>query len=254
MSLSAITKPDSALIRLDGVAKHYHSRAGDLTAVHPTSLEVYSGEVYGLIGYSGAGKSTLLRLVNLLEQPSAGKIVVDGQELTALDAKGLRRARQHIGMIFQHYNLLHNRTVAQNVEFPLDVAGVPKRKWAARVAECLEIVGLADKAQHYPSQLSGGQRQRVAIARALANQPKVLLCDEPTSALDPQTTSTVLDYLAAINRDLGVTILLVTHEMEVARRLCHRVGVMEHGHLVEELDPRSPRQPSSEIGRHLLAA
>ncbi|MGH7292029.1 MAG: methionine ABC transporter ATP-binding protein, partial [Myxococcota bacterium] len=208
-------------------------------------------------GFSGAGKSTLLRLINLLERPSAGRVHVAGEELTALDAAGLRRARQRIGMIFQQYNLLANRTVASNVAFPLEiVGGRTPQQIEARVAECLRIVGLEGKATQYPAKLSGGQKQRVGIARALATEPQVLLCDEPTSALDPHTTQEILAVLRDINTRLGVTVVIVSHSMSVVRALCSRVAVMDAGRIVEELKIREPLidVPRSESARRLLAA
>nr|WP_207197255.1 methionine ABC transporter ATP-binding protein [Pseudomonas sp. TH06] len=203
--------------------------------MHPTSLTIENGQVFGLIGHSGAGKSTLLRLINRLEQSSGGKIIVDGEEVTALDANGLRRFRQQVGMIFQHFNLLASKTVADNVALPLTLAGeLSSSDIDKRVAELLKRVGLSDHAKKYPAQLSGGQKQRVGIARALATKPKILLCDEATSALDPQTTASVLQLLAEINRELKLTIVLITHEMDVIRRVCDQVGVMDAGVIVEQ--------------------
>nr|WP_282582649.1 methionine ABC transporter ATP-binding protein [Pseudomonas umsongensis] len=203
--------------------------------MHPTSLTIENGQVFGLIGHSGAGKSTLLRLINRLENSSGGKIIVDGEEVTALDANGLRRFRQQVGMIFQHFNLLASKTVADNVALPLTLAGeLSRRDIDLRVAELLARVGLSDHANKYPAQLSGGQKQRVGIARALATKPKILLCDEATSALDPQTTASVLQLLAEINRELKLTIVLITHEMDVIRRVCDQVGVMDAGVIVEQ--------------------
>ena len=202
-------------------------------ALVDVSLEVASGEVFGVIGQSGAGKSTLIRLINGIERPSLGRVITDGEDVGALDADGLRGLRRRVGMIFQHFNLLSSKTVAANVAFPLKVAGVPRGEIGPRVAELLDRVGLADQAHKYPAQLSGGQKQRVGIARALANGPKILLCDEATSALDPQTTEQILDLLARLNRELGLTIVLITHEMEVIRRVCHRVAVLDAGAVVE---------------------
>ena len=202
-------------------------------ALVDVSLEVAPGEVFGVIGQSGAGKSTLIRLINGIERPSLGRVITDGEDVGALDAGGLRGLRRRVGMIFQHFNLLSSKTVAANVAFPLKVAGVPRGEIGPRVAELLDRVGLADQAHKYPAQLSGGQKQRVAIARALANGPKILLCDEATSALDPQTTEQILDLLARLNRELGLTIVLITHEMEVIRRVCHRVAVLDAGAVVE---------------------
>ena len=202
-------------------------------ALVDVSLEVAPGEVFGVIGQSGAGKSTLIRLINGIERPSLGRVITDGEDVGALDAGGLRGLRRRVGMIFQHFNLLSSKTVAANVAFPLKVAGVPRGEIGPRVAELLDRVGLADQAHKYPAQLSGGQKQRVGIARALANGPKILLCDEATSALDPQTTEQILDLLARLNRELGLTIVLITQEMEVIRRVCHRVAVLDAGAVVE---------------------
>nr|WP_263868290.1 methionine ABC transporter ATP-binding protein [Pseudomonas sp. TMW22090] len=203
--------------------------------MHPTSLTIENGQVFGLIGHSGAGKSTLLRLINRLENSTGGKIFVDGEEVTALDASSLRRFRQQVGMIFQHFNLLASKTVADNVALPLTLAGeLSRSEIDQRVAELLARVGLSDHAKKYPAQLSGGQKQRVGIARALATKPKILLCDEATSALDPQTTASVLQLLAEINRELKLTIVLITHEMDVIRRVCDQVAVMDAGVIVEQ--------------------
>ena len=215
--------------------------------MHPTDLDVAPGEIHGIIGFSGAGKSTLLRLVNLLERPDSGQVIVHGDDLTAMLPAQLRAARQRIGMIFQHFNLLHNRTVADNVAFPLRIAGASAEHIKQRVDTCLAFVDLAEKADAYPSQLSGGQKQRVAIARALAPEPHVLLADEPTSALDPRTTQSLLEVLADVNRRLGVTIVLVSHEMGVIRRLCHRVTVMEGGHVVERLSLEHGKIPAGSL-------
>ena len=245
-------KDDIPAIRLSGVSKNFHTPDGQLVGVQPTDLEVAPGEIHGIIGFSGAGKSTLLRLANLLERPDAGQVLVHGQDLTALAPRALRAARQRIGMIFQHFNLLHNRTVADNVAFPLRIAGASEARIAERVKVCLDFVGLAEKADVYPAQLSGGQKQRVAIARALAPEPHVLLADEPTSALDPRTTQSLLEVLADVNRRLGVTILLVSHEMAVIRRLCHRVSVMEAGRIVERLTIDNGRiPPQSQLAQWL---
>jgi len=242
------------MIILDHVSKHYQTRDNkDFVAVEPTSLEIKQGEIFGLMGYSGAGKSTLLRLINLLERPDTGTVSVCGQELTALNATQLRHARQNIGMVFQQFNLLSNRTVAENVAFPLEIAKWPSKKIQARVEECLEIVDLQDRANHYPSQLSGGQKQRVGIARALAPNPKVILADEPTSALDPITTRSVLGCLQDINTRFNVTIVIVTHEMSVIRKLCHRTALLHLGKLLEVADVKDGViLAQSEIGRELL--
>lgn len=196
-------------------------------------MEVKAASIHGIIGASGAGKSTLLRLINLLERPDKGTVTVGGTELTSLPEKLLRRERQKIGMIFQHFNLVGNATVSRNVAIPLELAGVPRGERLKRVAEVLDFVGLADKAEQYPARLSGGQRQRVAIARALANSPQLLLCDEPTSALDPGTTADILGVLKDINSALGVTIVIVTHELDVVRSICSEVSVMQNGEIVD---------------------
>lgn len=197
------------------------------------SLEVKAGSIHGIIGPSGAGKSTLLRLINLLERPDQGTVSVNGKLLTELPDKELRQERQRIGMIFQQFNLVANATVSRNVAIPLELAGMPRAGRMQRVLECLRFVGLEDKADQYPARLSGGQRQRVAIARALANSPKLLLCDEPTSALDPGTTADILEVLRHINEVLGVTIVIVTHEMDVIKHICSDVSVMENGRITD---------------------
>ncbi|MEE1865295.1 MULTISPECIES: methionine ABC transporter ATP-binding protein [Pseudomonas] len=222
------------MIEFQNVHKTYRVAGRDIPALHPTNLSVENGQVFGLIGHSGAGKSTLLRLINRLEAPSGGKIIVDGEDVTAFNADELRQFRQQVGMIFQHFNLLASKTVADNVALPLTLAGQLSRKEIdARVSELLTRVGLSEHARKYPAQLSGGQKQRVGIARALATKPKILLCDEATSALDPQTTASVLQLLAEINRELKLTIVLITHEMDVIRRVCDRVAVMDDGKIVE---------------------
>ncbi|WP_022963447.1 methionine ABC transporter ATP-binding protein [Halopseudomonas pelagia] len=222
------------MIDFEQVHKAYRVGGQSVTALQPTDLHVARGEVFGIIGHSGAGKSTLLRLINRLEEPSGGRIVIDGEDVTQLDAKGLRQFRRQVGMIFQHFNLLSSKTVADNVALPLKLAGELNRaQIKARVAELLARVGLSEHANKYPAQLSGGQKQRVGIARALSTRPKVLLCDEATSALDPQTTASVLELLTQINRELNLTIILITHEMDVIRRACDRVAVMDTGVIVE---------------------
>ena len=221
------------MIEFQQLQKSYAVDGRAITALHPLDLKIEAGEVFGIIGHSGAGKSTLIRLINRLEEPSGGRVLIDGQDATALDAAGLRALRRQVGMIFQHFNLLSARTVAGNVAFPLELAGTPKARIDARVAELLRTVGLEAHAGKYPAQLSGGQKQRVGIARALATGPKILLCDEATSALDPQTTAQVLALLSKINRELGLTIVLITHEMDVIRRVCDRVAVLDAGHMVE---------------------
>ncbi len=222
------------MIEFQQVHKAYTVQGRQIPALQPTDLHVRRGEVFGLIGHSGAGKSTLLRLINRLEEPSGGRIIINGIEVTALDANGLRSFRRSVGMIFQHFNLLASKTVAENIAMPMKLAGGhSSADIAQRVRELLVRVGLSEHAQKYPAQLSGGQKQRVGIARALATGPDILLCDEATSALDPQTTAQVLQLLAEINRELGLTIVLITHEMDVIRRVCDRVGVMDGGVIVE---------------------
>ena len=222
------------MIRLQGVTKRYRSAAGDRVALDAVSLNVGEGQVYGVVGRSGAGKSTLIRTINRLEKPDSGEVFVGDEEITALNPAGLRAARRRIGMIFQHFNLLNARTIAQNVAFPLELAGRPRAEINRRVTDLLDRLGLAEHARKYPAQLSGGQKQRVGIARALACEPRVLLCDEATSALDPETTDEILTLLDGLNRELGLTIVLITHQMEVVRRVCDRVAVLQDGRLVEE--------------------
>jgi D-methionine transport system ATP-binding protein len=219
------------VIDLIDIHKRFAGSSG--AALNGVSLSVARGEVFGVIGPSGAGKSTLIRLLNALELPSSGRVVIDGVDLAALSAAELRALRRRIGMIFQNFGLLSSRTVAENVAFPLKLGGLHRRERAAKVAALLDRVGLSDHADKYPAHLSGGQKQRVGIARALATDPDILLCDEATSALDPQTTRTVLDLLRSLNRDLGLTIVLITHEMDVVRAVCDRVAVLEHGAIVE---------------------
>ncbi|MNO15836.1 Methionine import ATP-binding protein MetN [compost metagenome] len=221
------------ILALSGVSKSFGLKEGRYCAVDHVSLNVRAGAIHGIIGASGAGKSTLLRLINLLERPDEGTVTVDGSLLTGMPEKLLRKERQKIGMIFQQFNLVGNATVSRNVAIPLELAGAPRSSRMERVRECLQFVGLEGKAEQYPAQLSGGQRQRVAIARALANSPKLLLCDEPTSALDPGTTADILGVLQHINNELGVTVVIVTHELDVVRRICTDVSVMEGGRIVD---------------------
>ncbi|MUG67950.1 ATP-binding cassette domain-containing protein [Paenibacillus campinasensis] len=220
------------MISLHNVSKSFVTGGTRHQAVEPVSLHIEEGSVHGIIGISGAGKSTLLRMINVLERPDSGQVMVNGQDLTLLGERQLREARRAIGMIFQQFQLVSNRTVLGNVAMPLELARMPKAERMKRAAEVLKYVGLEDKAKHYPSQLSGGQKQRVAIARALANYPKVLLCDEPTSSLDPRTTADILSVLQDINLQLGVTIVIVSHEMDVVNRICDHISVMESGRLV----------------------
>ncbi|MFJ2718274.1 methionine ABC transporter ATP-binding protein [Streptomyces sp. NPDC087437] len=227
------------MITTSGLTKVYSSRGREITALDGVDLHVREGEVYGVIGQSGAGKSSLIRCVNLLERPTSGTVTVAGQDLTALAGRGhragkdLRRARSRIGMVFQHFNLLSSRTVQDNVELPLEILGTSGKERSSRALELLDLVGLGDKARAYPAQLSGGQKQRVGIARALAGDPKVLLSDEATSALDPETTRSVLQLLRDLNRQLGLTVLLITHEMDVVKSVCDSAALMENGRIVE---------------------
>lgn len=240
------------VIAIDGASKSFNvARGPRFHAVRNVSLHVYPGDIYGLIGKSGAGKSTLLRLINLLERPDSGAVTVAGRNLTSLGKADLRAARQQIGMIFQQFNLLQNATVFDNVAFPLRLLKAPAAQVRARVQECLDLVGLADKTASYPAQLSGGQKQRVAIARALATRPAVLLCDEPTSALDPDTTRALLGTLRDINRRLGVTIVIVSHELAVVKAICTRVGILEDGALVEQFGIDDPHARRTALGREL---
>lgn len=221
------------MIKVDNVTKIYTSNDNHVTAVKDVTLSIDKGEIFGIIGFSGAGKSTLIRLLNGLEQVTSGHIFVGEQEITKLPRKDLLQARQKIAMIFQHFNLLWSRTVVENIEFPLEIAGVDKAQRRQRALDLVRLVGLEGKEDVYPAQLSGGQKQRVGIARALANEPDVLLCDEATSALDPKTTDDILDLILDINQKLGLTVVLITHEMHVISKICHRVAVMENGRVVE---------------------
>lgn len=222
------------MIKLTHISKNFASGGRTVHAVQDVSLSIGKGEIFGIIGFSGAGKSTLVRCINLLERPTSGSVTVDGKEMTALSARELRQARKKIGMIFQHFNLMPSRTVFGNVAYPLRGSGLSREQIADKVHRLLELVGIGDKAEAYPKQLSGGQKQRVAIARALANDPNVLLCDEATSALDPQTTKAILRLLKDLNEKLGITVVIITHEMAVVKEICDRVAVMEHGRVVEQ--------------------
>ncbi|TNU73102.1 methionine ABC transporter ATP-binding protein [Miniimonas arenae] len=239
------------IVSLRGVSKVFPGRRGGtpVTAVDDVTIDIAEGEIFGVIGYSGAGKSTLVRLINALEIATSGTITVAGAEVTGQGERALRRVRAGIGMIFQQFNLMGSRTVAGNVAYPLRVARVPRAQRAARVAELLEFVGLTDKARAYPNQLSGGQKQRVGIARALATSPRILLADESTSALDPETTQDVLTLLRRVNAELGITIVVITHEMDVVRSICHRIAVMEKGKVVEVGEAydvfANPRHPAT---------
>ncbi len=234
------------MITISDVKKVFQTKNGTVSAVDGVDMTIKDGEIFGVIGYSGAGKSTLIRMLNGLEVPTDGAVDVNGQLISKAKGRTLREARQSMGMIFQHFNLLWSRTVLENIQFPLEIAGVSKKERIKKANELLHLVGLEGRGDSYPSQLSGGQKQRVGIARALANDPKVLLCDEATSALDPQTTDSILDLLVDINDRLGLTIVLITHEMHVIRKICHRVAVMDSGKVVEEGDVlevfRNPRE------------
>lgn len=222
------------MIELKDLKKTYRNARGSLEALRGVSVNIREGEIFGVIGKSGAGKSTLIRCINMLERPSSGLVSVGGADLTNLPERQLREERKKIGMVFQHFNLLSSRTVYENVAFPLELAGKRASEISSAVDPLLELVGLADKRSQYPSQLSGGQKQRVGIARALANNPKVLLCDEATSALDPQTTQSILTLLKSINQRFQLTVVIITHEMQVIKEICDRVAVIENGIIIEE--------------------
>ncbi|HLR72322.1 MAG TPA: methionine ABC transporter ATP-binding protein [Pseudogracilibacillus sp.] len=224
------------MIELKNIEVTFQSEETSVQAVKDVSLSVEKGDIYGIVGYSGAGKSTLVRTINLLQRPTQGEVFVNGRNLSILSPNELRNERKKIGMIFQHFNLMRQRTVAGNVAYPLRRTGLSKEEMNAKVEELLQLVGLADKKEAYPSQLSGGQKQRVAIARALANDPEVLLCDEATSSLDPKTTSSILELLKDLNKKLALTIVIITHEMEVVKEICNKVAVMEDGEVVEQGD------------------
>ena len=221
------------MIQFKNISKQFQLKGQTVQALTNIHLDIPQGSIFGLIGYSGAGKSTLLRLINLLEAPDQGQVIVNGQDLSQLSPAALRQARTNIGMIFQHFNLMQTKTVAQNIEMPLKLLGVGKAQRQQRCQELLEFIDLAHKKDAYPDELSGGQKQRVGIARALANHPSILLCDEATSALDPQTTQSVLQLLKKINQEQGITIVMVTHEMDVIESICDYVAVMEHGQVIE---------------------
>ena len=224
------------MIRIEGLKKIYGSGQTAVAALGGVSLTIMKGDIHGIIGMSGAGKSTLIRCINRLDTPTEGRILIDGQDILAMSSKDLRAMRKRVSMIFQQFNLLMQRTVAKNVRYPLEISGVNKAEANKRVMELLDIVGLTSKADAYPAQLSGGQKQRVAIARALASNPEVLLCDEATSALDPMTTQSILSLLQDINRRLGITVVVITHEMAVIRQICNRVTIIDGGEIVEEGD------------------
>ena len=241
------------MIHLQNISKTFYTKAGVVQALSDIDLRVAEGEICGVIGRSGAGKSTLIRCVNLLERPTAGEVIVDGQNLLELDKKSLRQARHQIGMVFQHFNLLSSRTVYRNVAFQLELLGQSKQQISRAVEPLLELTGLTDKRNMYPSQLSGGQKQRVAIARALVTQPKVLLCDEMTSALDPETTRSILNLVKQINSEFNLSILLITHEMQVIKNISDHVAVIDGGRIVENSDViRLFQEPQSDVARQFV--
>ena len=241
------------MIELKHLSKTYRTQEKEIVALEDINLTINDGEIFGIIGLSGAGKSTLVRCINLLEEPTDGQVVIDGKSVTELSRKELLKLRQSIGMIFQGFNLLAQRSVLRNVCYPLEIAGVGRKEARARAMELLHMVGLADRANSYPSQLSGGQKQRVAIARALATSPKYLLCDEATSALDPNTTRSILELLREINNSLGVTIVVITHEMKVIDQICDRVAVIDHSRIAEEGKVSEVfTNPKSQIARDLI--
>ena len=242
-----------AIICLEGLGKQFQTTNGTVTALDDINLEILQGEIFGIIGLSGAGKSTLVRCINYLEIPTAGRVIFEGQNLSMMKESEIRKARQSMGMIFQQFNLLAQRNVLQNVCFPMEIAGVPKAEAKKRAAELLKLVGLEERMKAYPAQLSGGQKQRVAIARAMSTNPKVLLCDEATSALDPNTTKSILELLKKINRELGITVIVITHEMAVIESICDRVAIIDHSHIAESGKVSEIFSgPKSEIGRQLI--
>ena len=241
------------MIEIKNLRKTYNTATGEIVALDDINLTIEDGEIFGIIGLSGAGKSTLVRCINLLERPTSGQVILDGSSLTSLPTKELLKLRQNIGMIFQNFNLLEQRNVLKNVLYPLEVAGVDKKEAKERALKLLELVGLSDRLRSYPSQLSGGQKQRVAIARALATNPKYLLCDEATSALDPNTTRAILDLLREINEKMGVTIIVITHEMKVIDQICDKVAVIDHSRIAEEgLVSEVFTNPKSQIAKDLI--
>lgn len=244
---------EETIIQLRSMGKEFKTANGPVVALDDINLEIRRGEIFGIIGLSGAGKSTLVRCINMLEVPTSGEVIFEGENLAALPEVRQRRARQNMGMIFQQFNLLAQRNVLKNICFPMEIAGVPKKDARERAMELLDLVGLADRAKAYPAQLSGGQKQRVAIARAIATNPKVLLCDEATSALDPNTTKSILQLLKQINRDLGITVIVITHEMAVIEAICDRVAIIDHSHIAEVGNVSDIfSEPKSKIGRQLI--
>lgn len=241
------------IIQLNNVSKTFNSKTGTVEAVKNINLNIEKGDIFGIIGLSGAGKSTLVRCLNLLEKPTEGQVFIHEKDLMKLSDKELRKTRQNIGMIFQHFNLLMQRNVMDNVCFPMEIAGIKKKEARKKALEYLRTVGLEDKAKAYPAQLSGGQKQRVAIARVLASDPEILLCDEATSALDPQTTKSILDLLKDINQKYGITIVVITHSMSVIKEICNQVAVLNHGNLAEvETVEELFGNPKTDIARKLV--
>ena len=241
------------MIELRNLSKTFPTEEGLFTALDQVNLTIRDGDIYGIIGMSGAGKSTLVRCINLLERPTEGQVLIDGEDLMSLSPAALREKRRKISMIFQQFNLLMQRTCLDNICFPMEIAGVPKAKARQRAKELLEVVGLPDKAEAYPAMLSGGQKQRIAIARALASDPQVLLCDEATSALDPTTTRSILRLIQDINRRLGITVIVITHEMAVVEEICSHVAILDHGHVMETGTVEEVfSNPKTEAGRKLV--
>ena len=241
------------VIELKHLSKTFSTGEGEFHALEDVSLTVQTGDIFGIVGMSGAGKSTLVRCINLLEKPTSGHVIIDGQDMTALSARALLEMRRSISMIFQQFNLLMQRTCLKNICFPMEIAGVPAAEAKKRALELLDVVGLPDKADAYPAQLSGGQKQRIAIARALASDPKVLLCDEATSALDPTTTRSILRLIQDINKRLGITVIIITHEMAVVEEICTHVAILDHGHMVETGTVEDIfSNPKTEAGRRLV--
>lgn len=241
------------MIQVENLCKSFFTKNGTVEAARNIGFSIEKGEIFGIIGLSGAGKSTLVRCLNLLERPTSGSVWVNGKNLTELSERELRKERQNIGMIFQHFNLLMQRTALDNVCFPMEIVGISKKEARKKALEYLKIVGLEEKALSYPSQLSGGQKQRVAIARVLASDPEILLCDEATSALDPQTTKSILELIRKINKEYGITVVVITHEMSVVQEICNRVAVLERGVLVESGTVEELfRSPKTEAARRLV--
>lgn len=244
---------EETIIQLRNMGKEFKTANGPVVALDDINLDIHRGEIFGIIGLSGAGKSTLVRCINMLEVPTSGEVIFEGENLAALSEAGQRKARQNMGMIFQQFNLLAQRNVIRNICFPMEIAGVPKKEAKDRAMELLKLVGLEDRAKAFPAQLSGGQKQRVAIARAIATNPKVLLCDEATSALDPNTTKSILQLLKQINRDLGITVIVITHEMAVIEAICDRVAIIDRSQIAEVGNVSDIfSEPKSRIGRQLI--